>query len=116
MEYLFSYGTLQQKNVQLETFGRVLKGQNDSLPKFIVSEVRILDSAVINTSNKEFHPILQFTDNADDTVDGIFFEITHTELIQADTYEVEQYKRVRGLLSSGIEVWMYVDATDSRLG
>ena len=29
MEYLFSYGTLRQQNVQLKNFGRLLDGAED---------------------------------------------------------------------------------------
>ena len=35
MPLLFSYGTLQQQNVQLATFGRLLKGSPDSLVGFV---------------------------------------------------------------------------------
>ncbi|HAO29187.1 MAG TPA: UDP-N-acetylmuramate--alanine ligase, partial [Chryseobacterium indologenes] len=31
MPYLFSYGTLQKEQVQLETFGRILQGEKDTL-------------------------------------------------------------------------------------
>ena len=31
MENLFSYGTLQYRKVQIETFGRILNGTNDIL-------------------------------------------------------------------------------------
>ena len=30
--HLFSYGTLQQSDVQLSTFGRLLKGKTNSMP------------------------------------------------------------------------------------
>ena len=54
MEYLFSYGTLQQKNVQLENFGRILKGSKDVLQKYIVKELEIADEHVLRLSNKKF--------------------------------------------------------------
>jgi hypothetical protein len=34
MPLLFSYGTLQQEDVQWSTFGRLLEGQRDELPGF----------------------------------------------------------------------------------
>ncbi len=34
MPLLFSYGTLQQEDVQLSTFGRLLQGQRDELLGF----------------------------------------------------------------------------------
>ena len=44
MPLLFSYGTLQQENVQLSTFGRLLQGQRDELLEFERSLVRIAAS------------------------------------------------------------------------
>jgi hypothetical protein len=32
MPFLFSYGTLQKEQVQMETFGRILQGEKDYLP------------------------------------------------------------------------------------
>ena len=40
MPLLFSYGTLQQEDVQLATFGRLLQGQKDELLGFEQSLVR----------------------------------------------------------------------------
>ena len=39
--WLFSYGTLQQENVQLATFGRRLEGRPDRLPGYAVQPVTI---------------------------------------------------------------------------
>lgn len=61
MPYLFSYGTLQQEEVQLSTFGRRLVGAPDSLIGYVVAKVRIEDSEVVATSGKEFHPIARKT-------------------------------------------------------
>ena len=43
MELLFSYGTLQQENVQIANFGRVLKGNSDVLPRYNVDQLKITD-------------------------------------------------------------------------
>jgi hypothetical protein len=37
MPLLFSYGTLQQEDVQWSTFGRLLEGEPDELPGFALS-------------------------------------------------------------------------------
>lgn len=110
MERLFSYGTLQFDQVQQETFGRLLKGEKDTLTGYALSEVRIRDEAVIVTSGKEFHPILKHTGNPDDKVEGTVFEITAEELAQADRYEVEEYVRVAAEFASGKTAWAYVCA------
>jgi len=38
------------------------------------------------------------------------FEITPEELAQADLYEVDDYKRVKCRLKSGIDAWVYVQS------
>ena len=108
MEKLFSYGTLQFEHVQIATFGRKLVGKKDSLIGYALSEVKITDKAVIETSGTETHPILKFTGNPSDLVEGSVFEITLDELHQADKYEVDEYVRIKGSFTSGEKAWAYV--------
>ena len=68
-EHLFSYGTLQLTKVQLETFGRTLQGQKDSLQGYSLSHIRIEDAAVVETSGMTHHPILTPGGNSDDSKD-----------------------------------------------
>lgn len=110
MPLLFSYGTLQQENVQLSTFGRKLQGNKDQLVGYGLSLVPIDDPEVVKTSGKTHHPIVKFTGVVTDRVDGTVFEITDLELQNADKYEVSAYKRVAADLSSGKQAWVYVDA------
>jgi gamma-glutamylcyclotransferase (GGCT)/AIG2-like uncharacterized protein YtfP len=112
MEWLFSYGTLQQKNVQQANFGRELEGVKDSLPGYVVAEIRISDKRVIRESGKEFHPILKYTGNDEDQVLGTVFEMTSDELARADEYEVDDYTRVSAQLLPGRECWIYAAAED----
>ena len=109
-ERLFSYGTLQQDGVQLETFGRRLKGAADALPGFRREMVRITDPAVLATSGADHHPIVMPSDDPEDSVAGTVFEITAEELAAADRYEVADYKRIAVRLRSGTEAWVYVKA------
>jgi gamma-glutamylcyclotransferase (GGCT)/AIG2-like uncharacterized protein YtfP len=110
MPRLFSYGTLQQENVQLSTFGRLLQGQKDKLLGFEQSLVMIEDPQVVATSGKTHHPIVKFNGRNDSRVSGTVFEITDAELAGADQYEVAAYKRVAAMLASGKQAWVYVDA------
>ena len=110
MPLLFSYGTLQQEDVQLATFGRPLAGQPDELLGFVSALVEIEDAEVIATSGQRHHPIVKFTGATQDRVPGSVFEITDAELVQADQYEVSAYQRVRATLASGQCAWVYVDA------
>jgi gamma-glutamylcyclotransferase (GGCT)/AIG2-like uncharacterized protein YtfP len=110
MPLLFSYGTLQQDNVQLSTFERKLSGQPDALPGFELTLVLIEDAAVIATSGKSHHPIVTFNGRLSSRVPGTVFEISETELARADQYEVSAYKRIAVTLASGTEAWVYVSA------
>ncbi|MES2126881.1 MAG: gamma-glutamylcyclotransferase family protein [Pseudomonadota bacterium] len=110
MQLLFSYGTLQQREVQLATFGRELLGIADQLIGFHQSMVKIEDPEVVKTSGKTHHPIVKRTGKVDDRVAGTAFEVTDEELVNADKYEVSDYKRVSASLASGRTAWVYVDA------
>ena len=110
MPKLFSYGTLQQEEVQLATFGRRLTGVADALVGYRQSIVAIDDPEVVRTSGKTRHPIVAFTGQSKDRVPGAVFEISEAELEQADAYEVAAYVRVMAPLASGFEAWVYVDA------
>ncbi len=107
---LFSYGTLQQDDVQIATFGRLLKGTLDNLIGYRLNQVKIEDAKVIAISGKEYHPILIKTSEPSDTVVGTIFEISDNELKLADTYEVDAYVRVEGNFASGKTAWIYADA------
>ena len=113
MQKLFSYGTLQQDNVQLQTFGRRLDGQIDTLPGYIIGDVTITDEYVIKTSGSNIHPILRHTGKSTDEVPGTVFNMTDEELIQADEYEVAEYTRIQATLKSGKKAWIYA-ATDEQ--
>lgn len=108
--WLFSYGTLQQEEVQLATFGRLLEGRADALPGYATSLLEIRDADVIATSGKTHHLMARPTGNATDEVPGAVFKITPAELAAADTYEVSDYKRVAVRLKSGLEAFVYVGA------
>lgn len=109
-ELLFSYGTLQNVDVQLDTFSRELAGESDSLLGYKLEILEIKDCDVVKLSGKSHHPIAMATGNDVDQVDGMVFEITPEELAQSDGYEVDDYKRVLGQLKSGKKAWVYVSA------
>ena len=108
--WLFSYGTLRQREVQLAIFGRALDGRADVLPGYSVSPLLITDPGVIATSGSAHHTIVRETGDPRDEVPGIVFRITPAELAAADAYEVAECKRVTVRLGSGIEAFVYVDA------
>lgn len=105
---LFSYGTLQQPEVQLDTFGRLLHGHDDALPGYTIDYVDIEDARVVRLSGQAVHPIVRPTGHLIDKVVGTVFEITEAELEAADEYEVGRYYRVRAPLASRREAWVYI--------
>jgi len=109
-ELLFSYGTLQQPEVQRATFGRELTGRRDAIVGYGLDWVIITDAQVIATSGSDRHPILRPTDRADAHVDGTVFEISETDLAAADEYVVDDYRRISVPLRSGATAWVYVFA------
>jgi gamma-glutamylcyclotransferase (GGCT)/AIG2-like uncharacterized protein YtfP len=93
---LFSYGTLQDKDVQLACFSRELSGRKDALPGYVLREAPPY-------LNAEPSP------NPEDEAPGIVFEITEAELAAADKYEEDaDYRRISVTLRSGVQAWVYV--------
>jgi gamma-glutamylcyclotransferase (GGCT)/AIG2-like uncharacterized protein YtfP len=111
MPLLFSYGTLQQDDVQRSTFGRRLDGQRDELLGFEPSAVKIEDPQVVATTGRTHHANVTFNGKDDSRVPGMVFEITDAELARVDAYEVAfAYTRVVARLASGRRAWAYVHA------
>jgi hypothetical protein len=108
--WLFSYGTLRQREVQLAIFGRGLDGRADTLPGYAMSPLLVTDPVVIATSGTAHHTVAHETGDPLDGVPGIVFRITQAELAAADAYEVADCKRVTVRLGSGIDAFVYVTA------
>jgi hypothetical protein len=108
MPNLFSYGTLQKEQVQIETFGRILKGEKDILSAYIIEMLEITDPEVLRKSDQKYHPILVFSGNPEDEVEGVLFEVTAEEILKADAYEVDEYKRIETVFRSGKTGFIYI--------
>ena len=108
MVSLFSYGTLQQREVQLANYGRLLTGAPDALSGYRLAPLAITDPHVIAVSGKAVHSIARSSGSADDRVEGTLFEITEDELAATDAYEVDVYARIEVTLESGKTAWVYV--------
>ena len=110
MPLLFSYGTLQQKEVQIGTFGRELGGTHDVLPGYALSTVLIRNPDIVALSGIAEHLIVR-PGSSSDRVPGMVFEITPDELAQADSYETDDYIRAELPLASGKKAFVYIAAT-----
>lgn len=107
-QLLFTYGTLQHAEVQLDTFGRLVAGEPDALPGYTIDYAEIDDQRVVDVSGLSVHPILRATGSAVDKVVGVVLHITAEELDAADEYEVSLYRRIAVTLASGRDAWVYV--------
>ena len=108
-EYLFSYGTLQNEAVQLDTFGRRLEGKPDVLVGHCLRMIQIEDQDFVALSGTAHHRNIQFTGAASDFVEGTVLKVTKQELEQSDAYEPDGYERVTVQLTSGISAWVYLN-------
>lgn len=97
LEKLFVYGTLQDPDVQKEVINRIVPGKKDTLLGYR------LDTVVIN--NKTY-PIAQQDKQSE--IAGVVIRISSKELSKLDVYETSAYRRVRCILESGIEAWVYI--------
>ncbi len=108
LQLLFSYGTLQVREVQLDTFGRLLASEKDVLPGYTVDYAEIEDARIVDVSGTAVHPIVRPTDNPLDKVVGRVLWVTDDELEASDEYEVALYRRASVVLASGRAAWVYV--------
>lgn len=107
---LFSYGTLQDRNVQLATYGRRVGGQADSVAGYVLVDIVIDDPHVISLSGKTVHTIARRTGRAEDRILGTVLFLTLAELRNSDDYEVDAYARTEVTLESGRKAFVYVEA------
>ena len=108
---LFSYGTLQKKNVQIANFGRELTGREDVLPGYVRRMVAIADPKVAALIGESHYANAEPSSNPQDAVCGAVFQITEQELAAADKYEeAAEYRRISVKLRSGDQAWVYVRA------
>lgn len=109
---LFSYGTLQQPDVQFANYGRHLSGAPDALGGYRLAPLEISDPHVVEISGKATHTIACPSGNAADRIVGMVFEVSEKELALTDAYEVDAYARVETVLESGRKAWVYVGSPD----
>ena len=106
-EYLFSYGTLQKEKTQLDIFGRLLKGSRDVLQGYKLSPIEIKDEKFLTKGEEKIQLTVIATNNHNDGIEGTALEITEEELLFADKYEPDNYKRIKVILQSGKKAWIY---------
>jgi Gamma-glutamyl cyclotransferase, AIG2-like len=105
---LFSYGTLQQPEVQRANYGRLLDGTPDVLVGYSLEALAIADPDVVRVSGKAVHTIARFSGDPSARVEGVRFELTEAELAATDEYEVDAYARTEVVLESDVRAFVYV--------
>ncbi len=108
MHLLFSYGTLQSKKIQLDLFGRTLTGTPDTVEGYRLGKLKIIDADVILENETDYYLIAEISNNTNDQIEGVLFEISQEELEQADVYEGMDYKRIKTTFISGKKGWIYI--------
>jgi hypothetical protein len=107
MPALFSYGTLQQPEVQLANYGRELEGSADVLVGYRLAPLTISDASVLALSGKAVHWIARASGDPADRIAGMLFHLSDAELAASDAYEVADYSPVEAALESGSWAWVY---------
>ena len=95
--YLFVYGTLKDPKVQKKIIGRVIDSKPDILVGYKKSTV-IIDGVI--------YPILIRHQNG--IIKGEILNLSQLELEKVDLYETDTYRRIKVILKSGVEAWVYV--------
>ena len=106
-ENLFSYGTLQKETVQLKLFGRLLNSSKDILRGYKLSSIEIKDELFLSKGEQKTQFTLIPSGKQKDQIKGTVLEISKEELLLADNYEPNNYKRFEVVLASGKKAWMY---------
>ncbi|OXA93111.1 gamma-glutamylcyclotransferase family protein [Flavobacterium hercynium] len=105
MEQLFSYGTLRSKEVQMRLFNKTLTSTPDQLLGYKLKSLKI---------EEEFgmadYVVVVPSDNHEDTIHGVVFNVTTEDLAKVDLFESNAYRRVSVKLNSGITAWVYMES------
>lgn len=98
MAYLFTYGTIQNIEIQKNIFGRELTGVTDSLAGYKISLKKVYGK----------YSVITPTENRSDILEGTVYEVSKGDLKKVDEYEGEMYMRIEVYLASGKKAWVFV--------
>ncbi|SDD58300.1 Uncharacterized conserved protein YtfP, gamma-glutamylcyclotransferase (GGCT)/AIG2-like family [Pricia antarctica] len=98
IEFLFTYGTLQDERLHHALFHKKMEGTSDTLRCYRISEAKV----------NGVYDMAEHTGNEEDTVEGIVYKIAEEHLKGADEYEGDLYERISVTLVSGKKAWVYI--------
>lgn len=103
MEKIFTYGTLQNPDIQIDVLGRKLSdGTPDTLRGYAMGKLQ-----GIHMIYNIIYP------KTGSTVQGTVYDVTNEEFEKLDAYEGNAYLRVSATLVSNTRAWIYRDNPDS---
>lgn len=105
MEQLFSYGTLQSKEIQMQVFNKILTGTPDQLTGYKLKDLKIEEEFGMTD-----YFVAMPSENIADSIKGIVYTISGKDLAKADLFESNAYKRVQIKLKSGVTAWIYIES------
>lgn len=105
MEQLFSYGTLQSKEIQMQVFNKILTGTPDQLTGYKLKDLKIEEEFGMTD-----YFVAMPSENMSDFIKGIVYTISTKDLAKADLFESNAYKRVQIKLKSGVIAWIYIES------
>ena len=79
--------------------GRTLKGKNETLVGYCLSEKKIYGK----------YPLIEPSIKKSEEIRGKLFKVSNFELHELDRYETHAYKRVQVELKSSTKAWVYVE-------
>lgn len=71
--------------------------------------IEITDEVFLAKGDGKYQQIAMNTNDKNDAIQGTVFEVSEDELLHADKYEPDNYKRVKIELESGKKAWIYME-------
>jgi len=96
MQNLFVYGTIKDPEVQKKVIGRIAESKEDVLEGYTKSQIVLKDIA---------YSILE---KGEGEIGGLVLQVSEEELNKFDIFETKAYRRIKEILRSGAEAWVYV--------
>ena len=106
MEYLFSYGTLRNEEIQLAIFGRVVSTTPDAVPDYALRTVTLTNWKAADISGGDMQKTVEPSPGG--LILGMVLQVSEEEMRLCDDYEPVDYKRSIVPLRSGKKAWLYL--------
>ncbi|WP_394278632.1 gamma-glutamylcyclotransferase family protein [Microbacterium sp.] len=107
-ERLFVYGALLDRDLQLDTFGRVPDSAPALLPGYASHLTGIPDARFSDRESPTVQNVVRRTDDPRDKVVGEVLALDLFELEAADEVQLSTFRRTRVALADGEKAWVYL--------